>query len=64
MAFGARYPDTGTLPDVLPIFPLPGAMLLPGGQLPLASMEKDAPDGNVDGAIVMVVHLHPSSLPQ
>ena len=39
MAFGARYPDTGTLPDVLPIFPLPGAMLLLGGQLPLNIFE-------------------------
>ena len=39
MAYGARYPDTGTLPEVLPIFPLPGAMLLPGGQLPLNIFE-------------------------
>ncbi|MEQ8229018.1 MAG: LON peptidase substrate-binding domain-containing protein [Rhodospirillales bacterium] len=39
MAHGAQYPDTGSLPDVLPIFPLPGAMLLPGGQLPLNIFE-------------------------
>jgi Lon protease-like protein len=39
MAHGATYPDTGPLPDVLPIFPLPGAMLLPGGQLPLNIFE-------------------------
>ena len=28
-----------TLPDILPVFPLPGAMLLPGGQLPLNIFE-------------------------
>ena len=28
-----------TLPDILPVFPLPGAMLLPGGQLPLNFFE-------------------------
>lgn len=39
MAHGAHYPDTGKLPDVLPIFPLPGALLLPGGQLPLNIFE-------------------------
>ena len=39
MAHGAKYPDTGGLPDVLPIFPLPGALLLPGGQLPLNIFE-------------------------
>jgi len=39
MAYGAHYPDTGKLPDVLPIFPLPGALLLPGGQLPLNIFE-------------------------
>ncbi|MAN80065.1 MAG: peptidase S16 [Rhodospirillaceae bacterium] len=39
MAHGAHYPDTGRLPDVLPIFPLPGALLLPGGQLPLNIFE-------------------------
>ncbi|PIW31022.1 MAG: peptidase S16 [Rhodospirillales bacterium CG15_BIG_FIL_POST_REV_8_21_14_020_66_15] len=39
MAHGAQYPDTGVLPDVLPIFPLPGALLLPGGQLPLNIFE-------------------------
>lgn len=39
MAYGAHYPDTDKLPDVLPIFPLPGALLLPGGQLPLNIFE-------------------------
>jgi Lon protease-like protein len=39
MAHGAKYPDTGDLPGVLPIFPLPGALLLPGGQLPLNIFE-------------------------
>ena len=39
MAHGAHYPDTGDLPEVLPIFPLPGALLLPGGQLPLNIFE-------------------------
>ena len=39
MAHGAPYPDTGRLPAELPIFPLPGALLLPGGQLPLNIFE-------------------------
>ena len=39
MAYGAHYPDTDKLPDVLPIFPLPGVLLLPGGQLPLNIFE-------------------------
>jgi len=32
-------PRFETLPEVLPIFPLPGALLLPGGQLPLNIFE-------------------------
>lgn len=39
MAHGAPYPDTGRLPAELPIFPLPKALLLPGGQLPLNIFE-------------------------
>ena len=34
--FAPRFED---LPEVLPIFPLPGALLLPGGQLPLNIFE-------------------------
>lgn len=34
-----RTPSPETLPDVLAVFPLPGAMLLPGGQLPLNIFE-------------------------
>ncbi len=33
------YPDGGPLPTTLPVFPLPGALLLPGGQLPLNIFE-------------------------
>src|SRR5690554_4978178 len=32
-------PSFEDLPEVLPIFPLPGALLLPGGQLPLNIFE-------------------------
>lgn len=39
MARNGDYPDTGTLPSVIPIFPLPGVLLLPGGQLPLNIFE-------------------------
>lgn len=35
-AFAPRYDE---LPEILPIFPLPGALLLPGGQLPLNIFE-------------------------
>ncbi len=34
-----RYPSPSHLPEALPIFPLPGAVLLPGGQLPLNIFE-------------------------
>ena len=34
--FNPRFEE---LPEVLPIFPLPGALLLPGGQLPLNIFE-------------------------
>ena len=39
MAEGASYPDTGALPGEIPLFPLPGVLLLPGGQLPLNIFE-------------------------
>ncbi len=39
MTRGVFDPDFATLPPVLPIFPLPGALLLPGGQLPLNIFE-------------------------
>ncbi len=31
----ARYLKPGDLPDAIAVFPLPGALLLPAGQLPL-----------------------------
>lgn len=34
-----RTPTPETLPEVIPVFPLPGAMLLPGGELPLNIFE-------------------------
>jgi len=34
-----RYQSAADLPDTLPIFPLPGALLLPGGDLPLNIFE-------------------------
>lgn len=39
MADRQRTPTPETLPGAIPVFPLPGAMLLPGGQLPLNIFE-------------------------
>jgi len=39
MAESARRTVTGVLPDVLPLFPLPGVLLLPRGRLPLNIFE-------------------------
>ncbi|MCH8038606.1 MAG: peptidase S16, partial [Proteobacteria bacterium] len=35
MTGGAFQPGFDDLPRVVPIFPLPGVLLLPGGRLPL-----------------------------
>ena len=39
MSVGAFRPDFEELPRVVPIFPLPGVLLLPGGRLPLNIFE-------------------------
>jgi uncharacterized protein len=39
MPMNAVYHGPGDLPDVIPIFPLPGALLLPRGQMPLNIFE-------------------------
>ncbi|MGJ3259825.1 MAG: LON peptidase substrate-binding domain-containing protein [Rhodospirillales bacterium] len=39
MADRQRTPTLESLPGAIPVFPLPGAMLLPGGQLPLNIFE-------------------------
>ena len=39
MAMNAVYRGPADLPDVIPVFPLPGALLLPRGQLPLNIFE-------------------------
>jgi uncharacterized protein len=39
MATNAVYRGPSDLPDVIPVFPLPGALLLPRGQLPLNIFE-------------------------
>jgi uncharacterized protein len=39
MTLGSFGPSFDTLPATLPIFPLPGALLLPGGKLPLQIFE-------------------------
>ncbi len=39
MTAGSFGPSFDTLPATLPIFPLPGALLLPGGKLPLQIFE-------------------------
>src|SRR5919198_3338143 len=35
MPINAEYRGPGELPEVIPVFPLPGALLLPRGQMPL-----------------------------
>jgi uncharacterized protein len=39
MPSNVSYHHTGDLPDVIPVFPLPGALLLPRGQMPLNIFE-------------------------
>ena len=39
MPMNAVYHGPGDLPDVIPVFPLPGALLLPRGQMPLNIFE-------------------------
>src|SRR5947209_19136844 len=39
MPMNAVYQNPADLPDVIPVFPLPGALLLPRGQMPLNIFE-------------------------
>ena len=39
MPSNVSYHNPGDLPDVIPVFPLPGALLLPRGQMPLNIFE-------------------------
>ena len=39
MPMNVAYHNPGDLPDVIPVFPLPGALLLPRGQMPLNIFE-------------------------
>jgi Lon protease-like protein len=39
MPMNAEYTNPGDLADVIPVFPLPGALLLPRGQMPLNIFE-------------------------
>ncbi len=39
MPFNVTYMDVSDFPDILPIFPLPNALLLPRGQMPLNVFE-------------------------
>ena len=39
MPMNADYQNPSDLPDVIPVFPLPGALLLPRGQMPLNIFE-------------------------
>ena len=39
MPINAEYRGPGELPHVIPVFPLPGALLLPRGQMPLNIFE-------------------------
>jgi Lon protease-like protein len=40
MPINATYRGPGELPEVIPVFPLPGALLLPRGQMPLNIFEQ------------------------
>lgn len=40
MPINAEYRGPGDLPEVIPVFPLPGALLLPRGQMPLNIFEE------------------------
>src|SRR5476651_305914 len=40
MPINAEYRGPGDLPQVIPVFPLPGALLLPRGQMPLNIFEQ------------------------
>src|SRR3954470_8705032 len=39
MPINAEYHGPGELPEIIPVFPLPGALLLPRGQMPLNIFE-------------------------
>jgi Lon protease-like protein len=39
MPMNAMYRGPGELPAIIPVFPLPGALLLPRGQMPLNIFE-------------------------
>src|ERR1700689_2986315 len=39
MPINADYRGPGDLPELIPVFPLPGALLLPRGQMPLNIFE-------------------------
>jgi Uncharacterized protein, similar to the N-terminal domain of Lon protease len=39
MPINAEYRGPGELPQTIPVFPLPGALLLPRGQMPLNIFE-------------------------
>ena len=39
MPINAEYRGPGELPEIIPVFPLPGALLLPRGQMPLNVFE-------------------------
>src|SRR3569833_1619079 len=39
MAINSEYRGPGDLPETIPVFPLPGALLLPRGQMPLNVFE-------------------------
>jgi uncharacterized protein len=40
MPINAEYRGPGDLPEIVPVFPLPGALLLPRGQMPLNIFEQ------------------------
>ena len=51
MPINAEYRGPGELPEIIPVFPLPGALLLPRGQMPLNIFEAwgGADEATVEG---------------
>ncbi len=69
MPMNAEYRGPRDLPEVIPVFPLPGALLLPRGQLPLnifeprylAMVDDSMRDGHRLIGMIQPDHAHPES---
>src|SRR3978361_1005951 len=65
MPINAEYRGPGDLPEVIPVFPLPGALLLPRGQMPLNIFEPRylamVDDALRTDRIIGMIHADPES---